>query len=82
MTVVNLAAEKSYDPAIISGLRALADMLERGEGIDVPVTTCVILMGHSAVVEGQPYLRFAKWALGPRVDPFTVTGLMTVALAR
>lgn len=78
--VVALAAAKSLAPDIVAGLRGLADMLEAG-AIAIPVTTCIVVMGHSESTPEGPKAYQSKWVLGPRADPFTVSGLLTVALA-
>ena len=82
--IVQLHQEKPSD-SVAPSLRRLADMIEAGEHGDFPVTTCVVLIGHTdAEVPGGGEHRQANyWATfgyGPRCDSFTVRGLMATCL--
>lgn len=85
--VVQLRQERPADN-VSASLRALADEIESGKHGDYPVTTCVVLIGHtdSEVLIGNGELAQATfWSTrgyGPRCDAFTVRGLMATALRK
>lgn len=69
-------------------LRRLADKIERGEGLEI-VTTALLVLGHTSEKPSktepnitQFHAEHELFALGPRVDLFTVRGLLGHALVR
>ena len=85
MTVVALHKPKPCDD-VVSGLRGLADRIERGE-IDWPVTTAVVVLGHTDAErpagEDGVSLQQNHWdtyGYGPRTDSFTVRGLLATVI--
>jgi hypothetical protein len=84
--ILQLHKPKPCDDTVAM-LRQLADDIEAGE-IDFPVTTCVVLLGHTNAErpgEGQELLQEMFWrtyGFGPRTDTFTVRGLMATCLNR
>lgn len=79
--VIDLASRRATAPDIVAGLRSLADEIE-AKGADAPVTTCVVLLGHTWVEGDQPNASLGKYVFGPRTDPFTVQGLESLALSQ
>jgi hypothetical protein len=71
---------------IVTGLRNLADKIEKGEIEDMPViTTCVLMLGHTSdrLLDNGDMARGSTYDLyswGPRCDAFTVRGLMATCL--
>lgn len=69
-----------------AGLRRLADMIEAGEAHEGPVTTCVVVLGHSqdrlAGDEIQQRADHTLYGYGPRCDLLTVRGLLSLAMVR
>lgn len=68
-------------------LRRIADDIEAGKIWDNPVTTCVVLLGHTGperCVEGVMHEKssWATFGFGPRHDTFTVRGLLASAMRR
>lgn len=68
-------------------LRRIADDIEAGKIWDRPITTCVVMLGHTGaerccegVLHDQAF--WTTFAMGPRVDTFTVRGLMASAMQR
>jgi hypothetical protein len=73
---------------VAATLRRIADEVEAGEHGDWPVTTCVVLLGHtdSEIPAGDGSYAQEMWwhtyGAGPRCDTFTVRGLIATALNR
>lgn len=69
-------------------LRRIADEIEANEHGDWPVTTCIVVLGHTDAevpmedgsLRQQNY--WHTYGAGPRNDVFTVRGLMMTALNR
>lgn len=84
--MTNFVNLKKTVPAedICRGLRRLADAIEAGTEVDWPVTTCLVVIGHTeSVLKGEiieDTSHVASYGFGPRCDPFTVAGLLTCAL--
>lgn len=84
MSVIQLQQSKPCSD-IPATLRRLADEIERGETEFSPVTTCVVVLGHTSserLVDGelQEQADWSTYGMGPRCDTFTVRGLMASAL--
>lgn len=73
---------------VVATLRRIADDIEAGEHGDWPVTTAIVLIGHSdsEVNDGENRIQRSYWntyGAGPRADiAFTVRGLLTTALSQ
>lgn len=69
-------------------LRRIADQVDAGEHGDWPVTTCVVLLGHTDAevpTENGDLTQASYWTTfgaGPRCDSFTVRGLMATCLRK
>lgn len=68
-------------------LRRIADDIEAGEHGDWPVTTAVLVIGHTdaEVPEGDVRVQRSYWhtyGAGPRCDVYTVRGLLMTAITR
>ena len=87
MTVLQLHKPIPADD-VVGGLRGLADSIEKGE-IEWPVTTCVVCLGHTGSLSNPDTSGYVwqgvHWrthGYGPRVDNFTVRGLLSTVIAR
>ncbi len=69
---------------IVRGLRRLADGIEAGTEVDWPITSCIIVIGHTQqsvsgdMIEDQSFVE--SYGLGPRCDDFTKVGLLMRAM--
>lgn len=86
MTVVQLHKPPACAD-VVATLRRIADDIEKGEHGDWPVTTCVVVIGHSDAEtnDGETRMQRSYWdtyGLGPRCDSFTVRGLLSTVLSR
>ena len=86
MSVVSLHQPKPLDN-VADSLRRLADLLEAGEHGDWPVTSCVVLIGHTdaEIPSDGMHLQACYWqtyGYGPRTDTFTIRGLLATALRK
>lgn len=81
MSVIELSTHRPSAPDIVAGLRALADEIE-AKVSDAPLSTCVVLLGNSWVIDGVPNVTLGRYVFGPRCDPFTVQGLQSLALSQ
>lgn len=85
--VVQLHKERPCND-VAATLRRVADRIEAGEHGDWPVTTCVIVIGHTdAEVPGDDGIIMQQnywdtYGAGPRCDAFTVRGLLQTVLGR
>lgn len=71
---------------VASSLRRLADQIEAGEHGDWPVTTCIVVLGHTdaeypasdgMLVQSN---HWGTYGFGPRTDIFTTRGLLATAI--
>lgn len=73
------------DDDIAATLRRYADHIEVGD-ISFPVTTAILVLGHSEtrnVSDGLEQTQFWETVpMGPRVDGFTVRGLLATVMNR
>lgn len=72
---------------VVSTLRRIADDIEAGKHGDWPVTTAVVVLGHSDAEtnDGDNRLQRSYWdtyGAGPRCDSFTVRGLLATVISR
>ena len=86
MTVVQLHKAAPCED-LIETLRSIADDLEKGSGPDWPVTTAVLVLGHSARKpagedEVMEETRWRTYGIGPRADVFTCRGLLASVIHR
>lgn len=86
MTVVQLH-KQSPCAEIPATLRRIADDIEAGDHGDWPVTTAVLVLGHTDaeyLVDDERVQRnyWTTFGLGPRADIFTVRGLLATVLSR
>lgn len=86
MSVVQLHKPHAVND-VTATLRRIADQIEAGEHGDWPVTTCVVLLGHTdgEVPQGEALVQQTYWSTygaGPRTDIFTVRGLLASAINR
>lgn len=85
MSIIQLHQSKPCND-VASTLRTIADRIEAGEHGDWPVTTCVVLLGHTdnEVPIGDGILsqqgHWDTYGAGPRCDIFAVRGLMATCL--
>lgn len=88
MSVIQLHQDKPVND-VAASLRRLADEIEAGDHGDWPITTCVVLLGHTDS-ESRPDEEGWCWqrvhwdtrGYGTRTDNFTVRGLMATALQK
>lgn len=85
MSVVSLHQAKPFEN-VVESLRLLANRIEQGE-VDWPVTTCVVIIGHtdSEIPDKETRMHYQQsywetYGYGPRSDTFTVRGLLASAL--
>lgn len=84
--MTNVLSIKKLIPAddIARGLRRLADGIEAGTEVDWPITTCIVVIGHTQqsvdgdTIEDQSFVE--SYGFGPRCDDFTKVGLLTRAM--
>ena len=80
-SVVQLHQERPCND-VSATLRRIADKIEAGEHGEWPVTTCIVLIGHtdSDIPMDKSVLcprnHWSTYAAGPRADVFTVRGLL------
>lgn len=72
---------------VVATLRRVADTIEAGEHGDWPVTTAIVVLGHSdaEVPDGDDRLQRNYWTTygaGPRADSFTMRGLLSSVMVR
>jgi hypothetical protein len=85
VSVVQLHQPKPFND-VVATLRRIADEIEAGEHGDWPVTTCVVVIGHSdsEVPRGEDEVAsryyWQSYGIGPRHDNFTCRGLLMTAL--
>ena len=84
MTVLQLHKPAPCEE-VVATLRRIADDIEAGEHGDWPVTTAVVVIGHTDAEtnDGENRMQRAHWATygaGPRADSFTVRGLLLTAV--
>jgi hypothetical protein len=85
LNVVQLHQPKPLSD-VVATLRRIADEIEAGEHGDWPVTTCVVVIGHSdsEVPVGDDTVNhryfWQSYGIGPRHDVFTCKGLLAQAL--
>lgn len=83
---ITLLHKEPVQSDIVTGLRNLADKIEKGEVEDMPViTTCVLALGHThdKLYDNGELGHSATYDLyswGPRCDTFTVRGLLQTCL--
>jgi len=84
--IVSLRQDRPADN-VTASLRRLADEIENGKHGEWPVTTCIVLLGHTDSPsnpddEGWAYTKshYDTRGFGPRNDPFTIRGLMATCL--
>lgn len=86
MTVVQLHKSAPCED-VVATLRRIADDIENGEHGDWPVSTAVVVIGHSdsEVNDGENRIQRSYWrtfGAGPRADSFTVRGLLMTVISR
>jgi hypothetical protein len=73
---------------VVETLRRIADEIDACEHGDWPVTTCVVVIGHSdsEVPRGEEEVihsyYWQSYGFGPRHDNFTCRGLLGTALQK
>lgn len=72
---------------VVQALRGIADQIEAGEHGDFPVTSCIVVIGHTdqETQDGETRYQRSYWhsyGLGPRSDSFTLRGLLATVLQR
>jgi hypothetical protein len=72
---------------VVQTLRRVADDIEAGKHGDWPVTTAIVVIGHSDAEfnDGKERAQRSYWdtyAAGPRADSFTVRGLLATVISR
>ena len=72
---------------VVSTLRRIADDIEAGDHGDWPVSTAVVVLGHSDAEfnNGTDRIQQSYWTTygaGPRADSFTVRGLLSTVISR
>lgn len=87
MSVVSLHRDHPAND-VVGSLRRLADEIEAGEHGDWPVTTCVVMLGHTdgeRPVEDEQIEQRAYWdtrCFGIRSGVFTVRGLIASVMRK
>jgi len=85
--VVHLHQERPCSE-VPATLRRIADDIEAGRHGDWPVTTCVLVIGHTGPEIPDPDGNLAQenfwrtYGAGPRCDSFTTRGLLMTAANR
>jgi hypothetical protein len=72
---------------IVESLRSIADEIEAGNHGDWPVTSCVVVLGHTDNEIEDDGVRYQAsywhtYGLGPRADSFTLRGLLATVIQR
>lgn len=72
---------------VVATLRRIADDIEAGRHGDWPVSTAVVVIGHSDAEynDGETRMQRSYWdtyGAGPRADSFTVRGLLATVISR
>jgi hypothetical protein len=72
---------------VVQSLRGIADQIEAGEHGEYPVTSCIVVLGHTDAETAEDGVLFQRsywhtYGLGPRSDSFTLRGLLATVLQR